>query len=178
MPEERISPVRSAEEAAPEEVLISQWDEPQRTHQDMSQAGRLRIIIGGILIAGVCILVAVLAKQLNLYFAAAVTLAAMFAILQQGRRAEQPFTVTVTNLRIEIGARTVAIADLKGYWLARDEQGLIIHFEPGRTRLMPISCFYPGDDPDAARAALTPVLSELEPPAPHFTDRFDRFFRF
>lgn len=160
-----------------EEQLLTQWVEPEQAHSQFSARLKFSLVAGGLLLSTLIVAAGYWLKEFSFYVAAAVVLMGVAAMFAQNKRPIHLKTITITNQRIGVDDREIFLADLAGFWLQQEVEGLVVTLEHKKSALIPVSFFFANESTETAKQTLLQVLPELEPRAAHFTDRFSNYFR-
>jgi uncharacterized membrane protein YiaA len=159
-----------------EEFLVGEWQEPIQKSRGLSP-GLPAIISGTLLVALALFATGYFLKDKDFYFASVATLAIGFALIAQKKTTTEQHDVIISNLRLKVGNKVYALAEMAGFWLSDENGYTVINVEPKKSAIFPITIFYPEPAEERVREMLLHVLPEIESRKQDISDKINQYLK-
>jgi uncharacterized membrane protein len=146
-----------------QEILVASWVEPTRATLTWTKRHILAAFTVGCVLAVGFVALGFFLRDWTYYIAATGSILASIVIIRQNRSTEQPEEISITNERVVVGSRSVAVSDIVGFFLTQQDDYIQVTFVEKRRVLVPLSCLAESSVPSQVRSIIGQVLPEIEP---------------
>jgi len=115
---------------------------------------------------------------LKLWLAAAVTIAAAFALYSQASTSGKKKSYAIYNQGVTIDNKVYTFDQFKSFWIFPSEERIILRFEQLKRFALPIEMRIEGENADQIRLFLAKHLPEQEEKGEDIMDKVNRWIKF